>query len=106
MISFDQFMKMEMRTAKVREAERVPNTDKLLKVVVDLAEGERQLVAGIAEVYEPEQLVGKTVIVVTNLEPATIMGVRSEGMLLAADVDGTPYVATFDEDVPAGARVR
>jgi methionine--tRNA ligase beta chain len=67
---------------------------------------ERSLVAGVAAVYEPEQLVGMTIIIVTNLEPATIRGVRSEGMLLAADVDGRPIVATFPEGVPPGKRVR
>jgi methionyl-tRNA synthetase len=106
MIDIKQFAEIELRTAKILSAERVPETDKLMQMRVDAGGEERNMVAGIAAVYEPEQLVGKTIIIVANLEPATIRGVRSEGMLLAADVDGRPIVATFPEDVPPGKRVR
>jgi len=106
MISIQDFMEIELKTARVQAAERVEGTDKLLKLTVDLGGEERTLVAGVAEVYAPEELPGKKIIVVVNLEPATIRGVRSEGMVLAADVDGKPFLATFDRWVPAGKRVR
>ena len=73
---------------------------------MDLGEETRELVGGIATVYEPDSLVGKRIIVVCNLQPARIRGVESRGMLLAADLDGRPIVATFEEDIPPGTRVR
>ncbi len=106
MIDIQEFMQVELRTARIEAAERIEGTDKLLKLRVSLGEEERQLVAGIAEVYRPEELPGKKIVVVVNLQPATIRGVRSEGMVLAADVDGKPVLATFDRWVPAGQRVR
>lgn len=106
MISIDDFMEMDLRTARVLSAERVEGTDKLMKMRVDIGDEERQIVAGIAQVYTPEELPGRKIIVVTNLEPATIRGVESQGMLLAADIDGDPYLAGFDHWVPAGTRVR
>ena len=105
-ISIQKFFETELRVARVISAERVPNADRLLKLQVDLGTEERQLVAGIAEAYEPESLVGKRIIVVANLEPARIRGVTSQGMLLAADLDGRPILATFDEDVAPGTPVR
>ena len=95
-----------MRVALVLAVERVENADKLLKLQVDLGTEQRQLVAGVALTYEPEELVGKRIIVVANLKPARIRGVESQGMLLAADMDGRPVVATFDVDVPPGTLVR
>ena len=106
MINIKQFAEIELRTARVLAAKRVPDTDKLLHLRVNAGSEERDLVEGIAEVYAPDELIGRTIIIVANLEPATICGVRSEGMLLAADVDGRPIVATFGEEVPAGKRVR
>ena len=106
MIDINKFAEIELKTARILSAERVPETDKLMQIRVDVGDEQRSLVAGIAAVYEPEQLVGMNIVIVTNLEPATIRGVRSEGMLLAADVDGRPIVATFPEDVPPGKRVR
>ena len=105
-ISIDKFFQTELRVAKVLEVERVENADKLLKLQIDLGSEKRQLVAGIALSYEPEQLVGKSIIVVANLKPAKIRGVESQGMLLAADLDGKPIVATFDASVPPGTPVR
>ena len=105
-ININEFFRLELRVAKVLTAEGVPNTDKLLKLEVDIGSERRQVVAGIAQVYEPEALVGKNIIVVANLQPARIRGVESRGMLLAADVGGRPIVATFEEDVPPGTRVR
>lgn len=106
MIDIDKFMEVDLRTGVVRSAERVEGTDKLLKLEVDLGGETRTLVAGVAEVYDAEELPGRSVIVVANLEPATIRGVRSEGMVLAADVDGRPILAGFDTEVPPGQRVR
>jgi methionyl-tRNA synthetase len=106
-ISIDDFMKMELRTAKVLAAERVPKSNKLLKLQVDAGTEHRTLVAGIAEAYEPEALVGKTVVIVFNLKPAKLMGVESNGMVLAASPDGgKPIVVSFDEAPPPGTRVR
>ncbi|MEE8412579.1 MAG: methionine--tRNA ligase subunit beta [Acidobacteriota bacterium] len=106
-ISFDKFLQTELRVARVVEAARIEGTDRLLRLKLDVGElGPRQIVAGIAETYEPEQLVGKKIVIVANLKPARIRGVESQGMLLAADSDGRPIVATFGEDVAAGTRVR
>ncbi len=105
-ISIQKFFETELRVARIVAAERVPNADKLLKLRVDLGTEERQIVAGIALAYDPESLVDKRIIVVTNLQHARIRGVESQGMLLAADLDGKPILATFDEDVPPGTPVR
>jgi methionyl-tRNA synthetase len=105
-ISIDQFFETDLRVAKILSAERVPNTDKLLKMTVDVGGEERPLVAGIAQSYEVEALVGKSIIVVANLQPARIRGEESRGMLLAADLGGRPIVATFEEEVPPGTKVR
>jgi methionyl-tRNA synthetase len=106
-ISIDDFMKVELRTAKVLAAERVPKSNKLLKLQVDAGSEHRTLVAGIAEAYEPEALVGKTVVIVFNLKPAKLMGVESNGMVLAASPDGgKPTVVSFEEPPPPGTRVR
>ena len=106
-MSFDKFMNVELRVARIVEASRVEGTDKLMQLQLDVGElGPRQIVAGIAEAYDAEQIVGKRIIIVANLKPARIRGVESNGMLLAGDLDGRPIVATFDEDVPPGTRVR
>lgn len=104
-ISIEQFFEVDLRAAKVLSAEKVENADRLLKLTVDLGDEQRQLVAGIAEAYEAESLIGKLIMVVTNLEPARIRGVDSQGMLLAADLSGRPILATFDEDVPPGTKI-
>ena len=106
MITIDQFMELDLRTATIVDACRVPETDKLVKLEVDDGSGTRTLVAGIAASYETEQLAGMSIIIVANLQPATIRGVESQGMALAADVDGRPVLATFAEEIPNGAKVR
>lgn len=106
LLSIEEFMKIDLRVAVIRAAEKVPGADKLLKLQIDLGESQRQIVAGIALAYEAESLVGKRIVVVCNLKPARIRGVESNGMLLAADLGGKPIVATFEEEVPAGTRVR
>ena len=105
-ISIHKFFETELRVARILSVERVPKADKLLKLQVDLGSEQRQLVAGIALAYEPESLVGKCIVVVSNLEPARIRGVESQGMLLAADLGGKPILATFEGDVPPGTPVR
>ena len=106
-ISIDDFMKVELRTAKVLAAERVPRSNKLLKLQVDAGTEQRTLVAGIAEAYEPDVLVGKTVVIVFNLKPAKLMGIESNGMVLAASPDGgKPTVVSFEQPPPPGTRVR
>jgi methionyl-tRNA synthetase len=106
-ISIDDFMKVELRVAKVLTAERVEKSKKLLKLSVDVGTEERTLVAGIAEAYEPDALVGKTVVIVFNLKPAKLMGIESNGMVLAASPDGgKPEVVTFANPPAPGTRVR
>jgi methionyl-tRNA synthetase len=106
-ITIDDFMKVELRTAKVLTAEKVPNSRKLVKLSVDVGSEQRTLVAGIAEAYEPEALVGRTVVIVFNLKPAKLMGIESNGMVLAASPDGgKPTLVGFDQDISPGTRVR
>ena len=100
-------MKVDLRVAKVLAAEKVPNSRKLVKLSIDAGTEQRTLVAGIAEAYEPEQLVGRTIVMVFNLKPAKLMGIESNGMVLAASPDGgKPTLVGFDADVPPGTRVR
>lgn len=106
-IAFDDFTKIELKTAKVLEAERVPKADKLMQLTIDLGSEQRQIVAGIAQQYAAEELIGKTIVVVANLEPATIRGIESNGMLLAAEDDqGRMSLLTVDKTVDTGAKVK
>jgi len=106
-ITIDEFMKVELRVAKVLEAEAVPKSKKLLKLTVDTGADQRTIVAGIAEAYQPEQLVGRTIVIVANLQPAKLMGVESNGMVLAASPEGgLPMLVAVDPSIPPGARVR
>jgi methionyl-tRNA synthetase len=105
-IDIADFGKIELRAAVVTAAEKVPGSKKLVKLQVDLGTEKRQVVAGIAESYAPETLVGKKVVVVTNLKPAKLMGVESNGMVLAASIDGKAVLCTFDGDIPPGAKVK
>jgi len=106
-ISIDDFMKVELRVAKVLTAERVPKSTRLLKLHVDTGVDQRTIVAGIAEAYEPETLVGRTIAVVFNLKPAKLMGIESNGMVLCASPDGgKPQIVTFDDPPAPGTRVR
>ena len=106
MIDIDQFMEIELRTATIVSAERVPETDRLMRLEVDTGGETRQLVAGIAGSYEADELPGLKIAVVANLQPATIRGVESNGMVLAANTDDGAVLGTFTKDVPNGARVR
>jgi methionyl-tRNA synthetase len=106
LISFDQFQSLDLRVAEVIAAERVPNANRLLKLQVDLGYEKRQIVAGIAEHYAPEDLIGKQIILAANLEPATIRGIESQGMLLAAAGEKDLAVATFEKAMSPGTRVQ
>ncbi len=106
-VSIDEFAKIELRVAKVLTAERVPKSKKLMKLWIDLGNEQRTLVAGIAEAYEPEQLVGRTIVIVANLKPAKLMGIESNGMILAASgEDGRPLLLSAEDGAEPGMRVK
>ncbi len=108
MIGIDDFAKVELRVAQILVAERIPKADKLLRLEVDLGYEKRQILAGIAQYYEPEKLIGRKIVIVANLAPRKMRGLESNGMLLAASLpsDGAPVLAGFLEDVPLGARLK
>jgi methionyl-tRNA synthetase len=106
-ITIDDFAKVELRVAQVLVAERIPKADKLLRLEVDLGYEKRQILAGIAQFYEPEKLIGRKIVIVANLAPRKMRGLESNGMLLAASLpDGAPVLAGFLEEVPLGARLK
>lgn len=106
MINIQTFMQVDLRVGEIVTAEPIEKSKKLLKLTVDLGTERRQVVAGIAQYYRPEELRGRKVVVVANLEPAVLMGTESQGMILAADVDGRPYLLEVPAEVPNGSRVR
>ncbi|MFN2501461.1 MAG: methionine--tRNA ligase subunit beta, partial [Pyrinomonadaceae bacterium] len=108
-IAIDDFLKVELRVGEIKIAERIPKADRLLRFEIDLGEERpRQILAGLAEYYEPEKLIGRKVVVVANLKPRKMRGLESEGMICAASLseDDTPAIATFLEDVQVGARLK
>jgi methionyl-tRNA synthetase len=108
-IEIDDFAKVDLRVGQVLSAERVPKADKLLLMKIDIGEEQpRQVLAGIAQYYEPEKLIGRKVVVVANLKPRKLRGLESQGMVVAASygAEGRPVIATFTEDVPNGARLK
>jgi methionyl-tRNA synthetase len=108
-ISIDDFLKVELRVGEIKVAERIPKADKLLRFEIDLGEDKpRQILAGLAEYYDPEKLIGRKVVVVANLKPRKMRGLESQGMICAASLgeDDTPAIATFLEDVKVGARLK
>jgi methionyl-tRNA synthetase len=106
-ITIDDFVKVDLRVAQILVAERVPKADKLLRLEVDLGYEKRQILAGIAQYYEPEKLIGRKIVIVANLAPRKMRGLESNGMLLAASLpDGAPVLAGFLEEVPLGARLK
>jgi methionyl-tRNA synthetase len=107
-IGIEDFAKVELRVAQILVAERIPKADKLLRLEVDLGYEKRQILAGIAQYYEPEKLIGRKVVIVANLAPRKMRGLESNGMIVAASVgdQGAPVLAGFLEDVPVGARLR
>lgn len=106
MISYEEFAKIELKVATVTAAERVEGSEKLLKLQIDLGSEVRQIISGIAKSYSPEQLIGKQVVVITNLEPRMIMSLESNGMLLAASDDSGPVVLMPDKPVPPGTGIK
>ena len=105
LIGIDDFMKVELRSAQILACEKVPKAKKLLKLQIDLGYEKRQVVSGIAKFYEPEALIGKKVILVTNLKPAVLCGIESNGMILASGED-TIRVVFLDPETPLGERIR
>ena len=106
-ISIDDLAKIELRVAHVVEAEKVEKADKLLKLQIQIGDEKRQIIAGVAQHYSAEEMIGKKIIVVANLQPATIRGIESNGMLLAAeDEDGRLSLVGLDRDVKDGAKIR
>ena len=105
-IDIAEFAKVELRAAKITAAEKIAGSKKLVRLQVDLGSESRQVVAGIADAYEAEALVGRTVIVVANLKPAKLMGVESNGMVLAGSIDGKAVLCSFDAEVAPGTKVK
>ena len=105
-ITFDEFKRMDLRVGEILKAERVPGTDKLLKLEVNIGTENRTMVAGVGDVYTPEEMVGKRLVVIVNLKPAVIRGIESQAMLLAAETGGKAIIPFFDRDVAAGAKVK
>jgi methionyl-tRNA synthetase len=105
-IGIEDFMKAELRVGKIVSAERVEKSEKLVKLMVDIGDETRQVVAGIGKSYAPEELMGKSVVIVANLKPAKLMGIESQGMLLAASSGDLLAVATFDRETKPGSRVK
>lgn len=106
MVTIEEFMKFEFVVARVKTAAAHPDAEKLLVLTVDIGGEERQLVAGIKKSYAPDELIGKNVVMIKNLQPALLRGVESQGMVLAASADGGPVLLTPEKDVPAGTRVK
>ena len=105
-ISYEDFTKLDLRVAKIESVETISGKSKIVKGIVDLGSEKRNVIIGGAEFYQPEDLVGKIVIVVANLEPKKLAGVESNAMLLAADVNDKPYWLTVNEEVPTGTKIK
>ena len=105
MISFEDFKKVELKVGKVLAAERVEGSEKLLRLEVDIGTEKRQIIAGIAKFYAPENLVGKEIVIAANLEPRMLMGLESQGMLLASG-DDEPVILVSEKPVPPGSLIR
>lgn len=105
-VPYADFARLDIRVARVVSVEPIPERDRIVRGVVDMAGQERTVIIGGAQHYEPEHLVGRMVVVVANLEPRTVAGVRSDAMLLAADVDGKPFWLGVPDVVPTGSPVR
>lgn len=104
MASIEDFLKLDLRVGRVVSAERVEHSKKLLKLIVDIGKEQRQIVAGIGNAYTPEQIAGKEIVIIANLEPRILMGMESNGMLLAAG-DGEPVILSPQRDVAPGSTV-
>ena len=105
-ITYDDFAKLEIKVAKIITTEPIPGKTKIIKGTIDLGEETRSLIIGGAQYFAPEELVGKTVIAITNLEPKTVGGVESNAMLLAADHNDKPFWLTVSDEVPLGTKIK
>lgn len=105
MATYEDFQKLELKIARIVEVEEIENAAKLLKLKIDLGDEKRQIVAGIKKNYQAQDLVGKEIVLISNLDPRMVMGVESQGMLLAADDNG-PVLIKPDRDVPVGSKVK
>ena len=105
MVSIDEFFKTKLKTAKVLAAEKVEGADKLLKLQIEVGSETRQLVAGVAQFYTPQEITGKTIVIVSNLKPAKIRGIESQGMLLAAKNGSNLKLVTVDGEMPSGVDI-
>jgi len=105
-VTYDDFSKLDLRVAQIIQIEKIPGKSKIVKGVIDLGEGKREVIIGGAEYYQPEELLNKKVIVIVNLEPRKIAGIESNAMLLAADLNDKPFWLTVSEDVPLGTKIK
>jgi len=105
-ISYDDFTKLDLRVAKILKIEKIPGKTKIVKGEIDLGDETRNVIIGGAEFYEPDDLIGKTVIAVANLEPKKMAGVESNAMLLAADINDKPFWLTVNSEVPSGTKIK
>lgn len=105
-VTYDDFAKLDLRIAKIMQVEKIPGKSRIVKGVIDLGAEKREVIIGGAEYYPPEELVGRKVIVIANLEPRKIAGIESNAMLLAADLNDKPYWLTVNEDVPLGTKIK
>jgi tRNA-binding protein len=105
-ITYDDFTKLDIRIAQITTVEKIPGKSRIVKGIIDLGEERREVIIGGAEYYQPEELVGKKVVVIANLEPRKVGGFESNAMLLAADVNDKPFWLTVTEDVPLGTKIK
>ena len=105
-ITYDDFAKLDLRIAKIVNTEKIPGKSRIIKGIIDLGEEKREVIIGGAEYFQPEELVGKMVVVIANLEPRKIEGFESNAMLLAADVNEKPFWLTVSEDIPLGTKIK
>ena len=105
-VTYDDFAKLDLRIAKILSTEKIPGKSRIIKGMIDLGEEKREVIIGGAEYYQLEELVGRIVIVIANLEPRKIAGLESNAMLLAADVNDKPFWLTVKEDVPLGTKIK
>ncbi len=105
-VSYNDFAKLDIRVAKIISTESIPGKTRIIKGIIDISSEQRNVIIGGAQYYKPEDLIGKIVIAIINLEPKTMAGVESNAMLLAADVDDKPFWLTVDEDVPLGSPIK
>lgn len=105
-ISYDDFAKLDLRIAKIVHTEKIPGKTKIIKGTIDLGVEKREIIIGGAEYYKPEELIGRTVVAIANLEPRKIAGLESNTMLLAADVNDKPFWLTVKEEVPVGTKIK